>query len=218
MNNLFPEVVAELKRAITGEIRTDPVSRVLFSTDASIQKIEPLGVVFPRNIDELIPIVECCNKYHIPVIARGSGSGLAGQAVGRGLIIDCSRYINQIVNINLDEQTATVEPGLILDDLNRAIKKFGLQFGPDPASSERATLGGCIGNNAAGAHSILHGMTADHILSTEVVLADGAITSFKSVSSEIAYQISMGKTSLISSTIESEIYRAASFHPNRICR
>ncbi len=209
MNNLLPEVIAELQRFITGEIKTDPVTRVLFSTDASIHKIEPLGVVFPRNIDELIPIVECCNKYHVPVIPRGSGSGLAGQAVGKGLIIDCSRYINQLVNINLEEQTATVEPGLILDDLNREIKKFGLQFGPDPASSERATLGGCIGNNAAGAHSILHGMTADHILSAEVVLADGSITSFKPVTTEFAYQISAGKVSPIASPIEVEIYRAA---------
>ncbi len=209
MDNLLPEVIAELQRAITGEIKTDPVTRVLFSTDASIHKIEPLGVVFPRNIDELIPIVEYCNKYQIPVIPRGSGSGLAGQAIGKGLIIDCSRYLNQLVNINIEEQTATVEPGLILDDLNHAVKKFGLQFGPDPASSERATLGGCIGNNAAGAHSILHGMTADHLLSADVVLADGSNTSFKPVSTEFAEQILAGRLNSAASFVEGSIYRAA---------
>ena len=103
MNNLLPEVIAALQNAITGEIKTDPVTRVLYSTDASIQKIKPLGVAFPRNSEELIPIVEICAQFHIPVIPRGSGSGLAGQAIGNGLIIDCSRYLNQLVDINLEE-------------------------------------------------------------------------------------------------------------------
>ncbi len=206
---LLSEVIAKLQSAITGEIKTDPVTRVLYSTDASIQKIEPLGVVFPRNTDELIPIVEICNQYHIPVIPRGSGSGLAGQAIGKGLIIDCSRYTNRLVSINPEEQTATVEPGLILDDLNREVKKYGMQFGPDPASSERATLGGCIGNNAAGAHSILYGMAADHILSAEVVLADGSVTSFKPVMIQSGYDVSENAVNMSSSAIEKEIYRAA---------
>ncbi len=209
MNNLLPEVIAELQNAITGEIKTDPVTRVLYSTDASIQKIEPMGVVFPRNTEELIPIVESCNKFHIPVIPRGSGSGLAGQAIGNGLIIDCSRYLNQLVDVNLEDQTATIEPGMILDDLNHLVKKYGLQFGPDPASSERATLGGCIGNNAAGAHSILYGMTADHLVSAEVILADGSVTSFKPVSSKFIYQILDGTIRSPLSSIEIEIYRAA---------
>ncbi len=206
---LLSEVIAELQRSITGEIKTDLVTRVLFSTDASIQKIEPLGVIFPRNTDELIPIVEICNRYHVPVIARGSGSGLAGQAIGKGLIVDCSRYTNRLVSVNPEEQTAIVEPGLILDDLNRAVKRYGLQFGPDPASSERATLGGCIGNNAAGAHSIIHGMTADHILSAEVVLADGAVTSFEPVTIENAQEISVGGLIPSVSAIEKELYYAA---------
>jgi FAD/FMN-containing dehydrogenase len=140
---LLPEVIAKLHSSITGEIKTDPVTRVLYSTDASIQKIEPLGVVFPHHIDELIPIVEICNQYHIPVIARGSGSGLAGQAIGAGLIVDCSRYTDHLVRVNIEEQTATVEPGLILDDLNRAVKKYGLQFGPDPVL--RKLHWGCVG-------------------------------------------------------------------------
>jgi FAD/FMN-containing dehydrogenase/Fe-S oxidoreductase len=209
MSELLPEVVAKLKSSITGEIKTDPVTRVLFSTDASIHKIEPLGVVFPRNIEELIPIVQICNQYTIPLIPRGSGSGLAGQSIGRGLVIDCSRYISKLVNINLEERTATVEPGLILDDLNLAVKKYNLQFGPDPASSERATLGGCIGNNATGAHSILYGMTADHILSAEVVLADGSVTTFEPVSMNVAHQIAEGRVNKAVSNIEMKIYQSA---------
>ena len=149
MEQLPPEFVRELQNLISGEIRTDPVSRVLFSTDASIHQIEPLGVVFPRSSEELIPIVEFCRQYGVPVIPRGSGSGLAGACIGQGLVIDCSRYLNHLVSINPDECTAVVEPGLVLDDFNRIAKQHSLVFGPDPASSERATLGGCIGNNAA---------------------------------------------------------------------
>ena len=209
MDELSAEIVAKLRSSITGEIRTDPVTRVLFSTDASIHKIEPLGVVFPRNVDELIPITQICDQYKVPIIARGSGSSLAGQSIGKGLIVDCSRYINKMVNINPEELTITVEPGLILDDLNRETKKYGLQFGPDPASSERATLGGCIGNNAAGAHSILYGMTADNILSAEVVLADGTVTTLKPVALEIAHQIATETDSSGKSRLEKDMYQAA---------
>jgi FAD/FMN-containing dehydrogenase/Fe-S oxidoreductase len=206
VNDLIPAVVKELKSAITGEVKIDPVTRVLYSTDASIHQIKPLGVVFPHYAEELIPIVNICSRYKIPIIARGSGSSLAGQAIGEGLIIDCSRYLNNLIQINHEEKTATVEPGLVLDDLNLAAKKYNLQFGPDPASSERATLGGCIGNNATGAHSILYGMTADHILSAEVVLADGSVTNFKPVSLQDARHIATGEKNSASSIIEKQIY------------
>jgi len=208
MDDLLPEVITKLKSSITGEIKTDPITRVLFSTDASIHKVKPLGVVFPRNTDDLIPIVNICNQYHVPLIPRGSGSGLAGQSIGNGLIIDCSRYINKLLEINPEEQTAIVEPGLILDELNRVAKINKLQFGPDPASSERATLGGCIGNNATGAHSILYGMTADQILSAEVVLADGTVSRFKPVSMEAAIQIADVTTNSTASSIEKSIYQS----------
>jgi len=209
MDELIPEIVAKLKSSIKGEIKTDPVTRVLYSTDASIHKIEPMGVVFPRNIDELIPIVKLSSQYNIPLIPRGSGSSIAGQSIGSGLIIDCSRYINRLVHINPEEQTAIIEPGLILDDLNREAKKYNLRFGPDPASSERATLGGSIGNNATGAHSILYGMTSDHILSSEVILADGTVTTLKPISMEDARRIANGVINTTSSKIERQIYQSA---------
>ncbi len=209
MDELLPEIIAKLKSSITGEVKADPVTRVLYSTDASIHKIEPLGVVFPQNTDELSSIVNISNQYNFPLIPRGSGSSLAGQAIGRGLVIDCSRYINKLVRIDQEEQTAIVEPGLILDDLNREAKKYNLRFGPDPASSERATLGGCIGNNATGAHSILYGMTADHIISIEVVLADGTVTTFKQESMDVARQIATSGISATTSNLEKGIYQAA---------
>jgi FAD/FMN-containing dehydrogenase/Fe-S oxidoreductase len=206
VDDLIPEVAIELKRAITGEVKIDPVTRVLYSTDASIHKLKPLGVVFPNSIEELIPIVNICSRYNISIIARGSGSSLAGQAIGEGLIIDCSRYLKKLIQINPEEQTAIVEPGLILDDLNLAARKYNLRFGPDPASSERATLGGCIGNNATGARSILYGMTADHILSAQVVLADGSVANFKPVSLPDARQIANGEKYSSGSKIEKQIY------------
>ena len=168
------DFIAELKKSVSGDLRLDAVSRVLYSTDASIYQAEPLGVFLPRCLDDLNAVVELAAKYRIPVLPRGAGSSLAGQAVGQALILDVSRWLDRIVEINLEERTATVQPGVVLAVLNKAAGKYGLQFGPDPASAERATMGGVIGNNATGAHSILYGMTADHLLSAEVVMANGA--------------------------------------------
>jgi FAD/FMN-containing dehydrogenase/Fe-S oxidoreductase len=173
--SLSPDFVAELRKHFTGDIRLDAASRALYSTDASIYQIEPLGVAFPKTQDDLHAAVELAAKYKVPILPRGAGSSLAGQAIGLALILDCSRWLDSLVNIDPEAQTATVEPGLVLSGLNAAAAKYGLTFGPDPASAERATLGGVIGNNATGAHSILYGMTADHLLSADVILADGSL-------------------------------------------
>lgn len=172
---LNPDFVNELRRHFFGDIRLDPGSRVLYSTDASIYQIDPLGVVLPRTQDDLHAAVELAAKYRIPILPRGSGSSLAGQAIGEALILDCSRWLDGLIEIQPEARTATVEPGFVLADLNRAAAKYGLQFGPDPASAERATMGGVIANNATGAHSISFGMTADHVLSADVIEADGGL-------------------------------------------
>lgn len=175
---LHPDFISELRKHFTGDIRTDAATRTLYSTDASIYQIEPLGVALPKTQDDLIAAVELAAKYRIPVLPRGSGSSLAGQAIGQALILDCSRYLDTILEIDPDRHTARVEPGVVLSSLNRAAARHGLTFGPDPASAERATLGGVIGNNATGAHSIQYGMTADHLLEAEVVLSDGSLAAF----------------------------------------
>ena len=187
--SLHPDFIYELQRATSGDLRTDPVTRTLYSTDASIYKIMPKGVFIPKTQDELQAAVELAAKYKIPILPRGSGSSLAGQAVGDALILDLSRYLDKILDIDPETHTATVEPGVILSDLNRAAAKFGLGFGPDPASADRATMGGTLANNAAGAHSIRYGMAADHFLSADVLLADGSQTTFCEVSLERASQI-----------------------------
>jgi FAD/FMN-containing dehydrogenase/Fe-S oxidoreductase len=172
---LSPDFIHELRRHFAGEIRTDRASRALYSTDASMYQIEPLGVVIPKTQDDLQSAVELAAKYKVPILPRGAGSSLGGQAVGHALILDCSRWLDSILEVDPQVRTATVEPGVVLADLNAAAAKFGLTFGPDPASAERATLGGVIGNNATGAHSILYGMSADHVLSADVILGDGTL-------------------------------------------
>ncbi|RJP56124.1 MAG: FAD-binding oxidoreductase [Anaerolineaceae bacterium] len=176
--NLSPDFLHELKKRFTGDVRLDSASRVLYSTDASIYQVEPLGVVIPKTQDDLQSAVELAAKYKIPILPRGSGSSLGGQAIGEALILDCSRHLDSIIEIDPEAHAAIVEPGVILADLNRAAAKYGLMYGPDPASAERATMGGVIGNNATGAHSILYGMSADHLLGADVILGDGSLAIF----------------------------------------
>ena len=172
---ISPDFLHELKKHFAGHLRFDAASRTLYSTDASMYQIEPLGVAIPRTQDDLQSAVEIAAKYKVPILPRGSGSSLGGQAIGEALILDCSRHLDAILEIDPESRTAVVEPGVVLADLNRAAAKWGLMFGPDPASAERATMGGVIGNNATGAHSILYGMTADHLITADVILADGLL-------------------------------------------
>ena len=185
-------MLTELENALREngiEFRFDLPTRILYSTDASIYRIEPLGVAFPKSLDELAAAVELAASFDTPILARGSGSSLAGQAIGRALILDCSRYLTRIVETNPDERSAVVEPGVILSSLNKSAAKLGLQFGPDPASAERATMGGSLANNATGAHSILYGMAADHLISADVVLVDGSLATFAEITLEQARKI-----------------------------
>jgi len=173
--SLHPDFIFELRKHFTGDLRLDPASRILYSTDASMYQIEPLGVAIPKTQDDLQSAVELAAKYKIPILPRGAGSSLGGQAIGEALILDCSRWLDSILSIDAEAMTATVEPGVVLSTLNAVSAKHGLTFGPDPASAERATMGGAIGNNATGAHSILYGMTADHLISADVILGDGTL-------------------------------------------
>ncbi|MBL8063092.1 MAG: FAD-binding protein [Anaerolineales bacterium] len=175
---LSPDFLHDLKKRFTGDLRLDAASKVLYSTDASSYQIEPLGVAIPKTQEDLQAAVELAAKYQIPILPRGSGSSLAGQAIGAALILDCSRYLDSIIEIDPETHSAIVEPGVILANLNRTAAKHGLTFGPDPASAERATLGGVIGNNATGTHSILYGMSADHLLEADVILSDGSLAKF----------------------------------------
>ena len=196
--SLSPDFIAELRKHFMGDIRTDAATRTLYSTDASIYQIEPLGVAIPKTQDDLIAAVELAAHYKVPILPRGSGSSLAGQAVGQALILDCSRYLDGIVEIDPEMRTAKVEPGVILATLNRAAAKYGLTFGPDPASAERATMGGVIANNATGAHSIIYGMAADHILASDVILSDGSLATLGEMQAAQNSILDIGYSNIVS--------------------
>ena len=140
--------------------------------------IEPLGVVFPRDGDEAAAVVSTAAQFGVPVLARGAGTSLAGQAVGRAVVMDFSRHMDRILAIDAEARRARVQPGVVQEQLNLAAARHGLMFGPDTSTSNRATLGGMIGNNSAGSHSVRYGMTVDHVLSLDVVLSDASRAAF----------------------------------------
>jgi FAD/FMN-containing dehydrogenase/Fe-S oxidoreductase len=161
----------ELAREARGDVRGDAPTRELYAVDASLYRRLPLGALLACGPDDLCLAVEVCARHGIPLTMRGAGTSLAGQAVGRGLVVDCSRLRD--IEVDAGSMSARVGPGVVLDDLNRAAAGHGLAFGPDVATSSRATLGGMIGNNSAGARSLKYGMTADNLAELDVVLADG---------------------------------------------
>ena len=163
-----------LRGIVQGEVRTDAVSRVLYSTDASIYQVEPYGVLIPRTVEDVQAAITLAAEHGVPVLPRGGGTSLAGQAVNAALVIDATRHLDQILEVNREERWVRAQAGLTLGALNTHLQPLGLKFGPDPASGSRAVLGGIVGNNSSGSHSILYGMVADHLRSAEVVLADGS--------------------------------------------
>ena len=165
-------LVAELRRTAGGDVRDDAASRELYSCDASLYRRLPAATLRARDADDLDAAIAACRAAGMPLTMRGGGTSLAGQTVGSGLIVDCSAL--DAIEIDADAMTAWVGPGVVLAALDAAAARHGLSFGPDVASSSRATLGGMIANNSAGARSIVHGLTADHVLALEVTLADGA--------------------------------------------
>ncbi|MGN6174303.1 MAG: FAD-binding oxidoreductase [Streptosporangiaceae bacterium] len=167
------ELAAALRRVVGGEIRFDSYSRHLFSRDASMYAIEPIGVVFPRDADDVAATTVTAAEFGVPVLPRGAGTSLAGQTVGRAVVMDVSRHMGGIIEIDAERRMARVQPGVVQEQLNLAAARYGLVFGPDTSTSNRATLGGMIGNNSAGSQSVRYGMTIDHVLALDVVLSDG---------------------------------------------
>ena len=175
---LLADFLNDLGKRVAGDLRTDQYNRILYSTDASIFKKTPYGVLLPKTADDVQATVELAAQYGVPLLARTGGSSLAGQAVNEALVMDMTRYMDQVLELNQEEQWVRVQPGIVLDELNIYLRPYGLQFGPDPASSNRAAMGGIVSNNSTGAHSILYGMTADHVLEANVILNDGSAAHF----------------------------------------
>ncbi|HTU19017.1 MAG TPA: FAD-linked oxidase C-terminal domain-containing protein [Gemmataceae bacterium] len=173
-----------LRKHLAGEVRFDAASRHLYSNDASIYQMEPLGVVIPRSVEDIVATVQIAAEAQVPITARGGGTSLSGQSIGPGIVLDCSKYLNAILDIDASARVARIQPGVVLDTLNRALAAHDLQFGPDVATASRANLGGMIGNNSAGARSIVYGKTIDHVRRLGVVLTDGSRADFGPVPPE----------------------------------
>ncbi|MFZ0480380.1 MAG: FAD-linked oxidase C-terminal domain-containing protein [Terriglobales bacterium] len=164
---------AALRRHLRGEVRFDSGSRALYATDGSNYRQVPIGVVVPRDKEDVIATVALCREHHAPLLARGGGTSLAGQCCNAAVVLDFSKYMSRILEIDPERRTARVQPGVVLDNLRAAAEKHHLTFGPDPATHDRCTLGGMIGNNSCGVHSIMAGKTDDNIEALEVLTYDG---------------------------------------------
>ena len=163
----------ELRRRVRGSVRFDQASRLLYSTDASMYQVEPIGVVIPRDADDVAAAVEVARGQQVALLPRGGGTSLTGQTVNRALVLDFSPHMNRVLEVDSEARWARVQPGLVQDELNAHVRPLGLLFGPDTSTSNRATLGGMLGNNSGGAHSIAYGLTVEHVVELTALLADG---------------------------------------------
>jgi FAD/FMN-containing dehydrogenase/Fe-S oxidoreductase len=168
-----------LARQLNGDLYTDLKTRLLYATDASAYREIPLAVARPKDKTDLIKLVKFANQHKTSIIPRTAGTSLAGQVVGNGIVVDISKYFTQIIELNAEERWVRVQPGVILDELNMFLRPYGLFFGPETSTSNRCMIGGMVGNNACGSHSIIYGTTRHHTLSTKVILSDGTEAEFK---------------------------------------
>lgn len=182
--NLIIKELKNLESSFEGEIRIDRVSRLIYATDASIYREEPVAVCYPRSIDDLRKLLYFASKYNTGIIPRAAGTSLAGQVVGSGIIADMSRHFSRIIEINRDERWVRVEPGVVPDELNAVLREEGLLFGPETSTSNRCNIGGMIGNNGCGLHSVVYGSVRDHLLEVRALLHDGSEVLFGSLTSE----------------------------------
>src|SRR5215472_7057158 len=175
---LVPGLERRLKAEISGEIAFDRFTRGRYATDASHYQMMPLGVVMPRTVAEAERAIALARQEGVTVLARGGGTSQSGQTVNQSLVIDCSKYLNRVLDLDVTARHCVVEPGIVLDDLNRQLKPHGLWFPVDISTASRATLGGMAGNNSCGARSLRYGVTRDNVLSIDAVLADGSMAHF----------------------------------------
>jgi FAD/FMN-containing dehydrogenase/Fe-S oxidoreductase len=173
-----------LRRAVRGSVRFDRASKLLYSTDASMYQVEPLGVVTPLDADDVRAAVEVAGAQKVALLPRGGGTSLTGQTVNRALVLDFTQHMNQVLEVNAEELWARVQPGLVQDELNYHVRSKGLLFGPDTSTSNRATLGGMMGNNSGGSHSLAYGLTVDHVIEIRALLVDGTEVLFGELTPE----------------------------------
>ena len=169
----------ELSSLLKGEVKTDTLHQIIYATDASAYREIPMGVVYPEDKEDVRKIICYAKERQLNLIPRSGGTSLAGQVVGKGLVVDVSRHMNRILGIHPEERWVRVQPGVVLDELNLYCKPYGLFFGPETSTSNRCCVGGMVGNNSCGSHSLVYGSTRDHLLEAEVVLSGGSVVVLK---------------------------------------
>ncbi|WP_394741081.1 FAD-binding and (Fe-S)-binding domain-containing protein [Natronococcus roseus] len=200
-----PALVEDIGGLIDGDVRADSYSRELYATDASIYEVTPVAVVFPLSTDDVAATVEYCAERGIPVLPRGGGTSLAGQTVNEAVVLDFTLSMDGVVDVDPDASRATAQPGIYLETLNETLEPHGLKFAPDPAWGDKSALGGAIGNNSTGAHSLQYGKTDAYVEEVEVVLADGTRTRFGEVALEDLPELAAGDD--LESAIYAEVAR-----------
>ncbi|HPT21287.1 MAG TPA: FAD-linked oxidase C-terminal domain-containing protein [Bacteroidales bacterium] len=182
--NSFISRLEKFSNSLEGEVKYDKITTTIYSTDASVYKEEPVAVIWPKGASDIIKILHFAKEEKSSVTMRAGGTSLAGQVVSSGIIADVSRHMNRILEINKEEMWVRVEPGVVLDELNIKLKEQGLFFGPETSTSNRCNLGGMVGNNACGSHSVIYGSTRDHLIELKTILSDGSEATFGPVSRE----------------------------------
>lgn len=195
-----PGLEHKLTRALEGEVLFDPFSRGRYATDASIYQMMPLGVVIPKTVNDLKAAMAIAREDGLPVLPRGGGTSQCGQTVNEALVIDSSKFLNKIIKLDLDKRCCVVEPGIVLDDLNRTLKPHGLWFPVDVSTASRATIGGMTGNNSCGGRSLRYGMMRDNVLSIDAILADGEKAHFGPVDPD--YDASTPRADLVNEMLK----------------
>lgn len=194
--------INQLGKSLKGQIYTDQVAKILYATDASAYREVPLAVAIPENDDDLSKIIAFARNENLSLIPRGAGTSLAGQVVGNGIVVDLSRNFRKILKVDESNHSVTVQPGVVLDELNLYLKKYGLFFGPETSTSNRCVMGGMLGNNSCGSHSIIYGSTRDHVLSVKAFLSDGSFTEFADVTTSEFENRKLGNS------LEAQLYRS----------
>ena len=191
----------ELQKKFKGEVLTDDIHKILYATDGSVYREMPLAVVRPKDVKDIREMIKFASNKKLPIIPRAAGTSLGGQVVGKGIVVDISNNFNKIIELNQEEKWVRVEPGVVLDELNMWLSRYELFFGPETSTSSRCMIGGMLGNNSCGSHSILFGSTRDHTLEVNAILSDGSDAHFKPLSKDEFEEKCLLKN------LEGEIYR-----------
>ncbi len=230
MANTPEQISSDLSSIVRGDIFADIIHRAAYSTDASIYRILPLCVIMPRDAADVAAVVKYAGNNNIPIVARGGGTGVAGESLTSGIVFDMTKYMNNIIGVENNGEIVTCQPGIVLNELSRYLAQYNRKIGPDPSSASRAALGGCVANNATGAHSLQYGYMGDYLESIEAVTASGNLVTFRNnfnpeespddPASSIARQcmsLLSGKEKIIAKSIPATRRNQTGYSISRIC-